>query len=96
MKKRISPWWALLVVPFVAAALMLAPRMGEAIRHKLAVNEVFSAYADAMVGKDYKKAYTYTAEDFKKVTDFPRFVALSRQVDDECGGLHARDGKQRR
>src|SRR5712692_9555412 len=78
------------IVGIWAFAMVLnGPGMLRACQQKKAVNQTFSAYATALVSKQFEEAYRYCSRDFQEATSFQAFVSLHQELQSRYGNLNS-------
>ena len=83
--------WVLLII-FVVAAIVLVyagPYLPALTREAGPVSSALSEYSDALVRRDYKRAYELTSKEFRQAVSAEAFVGLQEQLAGRYGRLLA-------
>jgi hypothetical protein len=71
----------------VIVALVVIPQFVYIFMQTHAATRAFSAFAQALVEKDYQRAYTMTSPEFQSATSEANFVAQQRLLCSDLGGV---------
>lgn len=76
-----------LIYSVVLIALVSTPFFFSLVREKINVDRSFEHYASALKAGDYKAAYAFTSETFRRQTSYDAFVAQHQEAIGQYGKL---------
>lgn len=82
-----SKWLILVGIVAAVAAVFLVPNLLNAGKQKKLVEASFQDYANALMARDYARAYDFTSDEFKKAVPFETYAERRRELETEFGPL---------
>jgi hypothetical protein len=88
-KPTIRKLLLIMLAVWAVAMVSMSPLFVKGWKHKKALDQTLSSYANALVKGDFATAYGYCSAEFKSSTTFEQFVSQQQELRSAYGGLNS-------